>query len=146
MTTGQQVSTEAPATEAGTLERLVDFCLGPGQRVFAGWDRTILRVWLCWHAEHHGLVYLTNERGRVVGLGAGRRCWLKDVQKHWHGDAAGDVFVFEKVVATRPGALGQLVRAWQERYPEWRGLRLFRHRCGDKYVELGPKWLARLAQ
>lgn len=112
------------------LEALVEYCRTAGRKSFPDWTAADVRQWLAWHAERNALLTLRNEAGQYVALGAGR-LW-------------GHTFIFERVIATRPGALRQLVSLFKQRYPQWATWELWQHCGADRLRRVDERWLNRL--
>lgn len=124
------------------LQEWVKYCLTAGRDVFTGWTEAEVRRWLHWHHHLGGLLILRQSgpsgpsgrppAGKIIALAAGRRL--------------GDRFTFEKVIASRPGALAELVKEFKRRWPEWTKWKLWRHCADNQYRCVNARWLNKLEQ
>lgn len=125
-------------------DRWLAFIRQHGAPCFVDWPDSIVHQWLDWHVANESLL-VVHQQGEILGLFTGWQCFEAELERHWTADnPRGDCFYFSHCIATSPAAFSELIRAFNERWPHWRRLKLFWRRAGHGLVPVKPEIIIRL--
>lgn len=140
------------------LQRCAAFCRTHGApHYYAHWSPLVLLEYLHFHGQQATL-QVVERAGEIVGLSTAHRVADAVLQEAltagkpvfaWQpDDPAAPNLLLGHYIATAPGALAELVRRTQARFPDWEQLKVFALRTtrgGRQHVRYSVQTIRRLA-
>lgn len=124
---------------------VVDFCRRNDTRglCFGGWPDDILEIYFGFH-QKNGSLCLVEEDGVLVGMGVGYQCNEEHMDRHWLPfNPEGDSFYVSDLICSKGRFMATCVDELKERVPNWKELKLFYFRHGERR-RMKPEVLERL--